>query len=77
MLIYGFPPVLCSGDFIALNFRMFIALVLVYKFVIVGTVSNYAGVCCFTHAVFWRQEFTILQQYKSTPCFPAFMLSCL
>ena len=42
MLIYGFPPVLCSGDFIALNFRMFIALValvLVYKFIIVGTFS--------------------------------------
>ena len=38
ILIYGFSPVQCSGDIIALNLRMFIALVFIYKFVVVGTI---------------------------------------
>ena len=50
-----FPSCSAQWCFIALNFKMFIALItliLVYEFVVVGTFSNYAGVYNSTHAVF-------------------------
>ena len=58
------------------KFQNILALVLVYKFVINGTNSIYAGVCNFTHAVFWRQKFTILHQYSFLNLHPVFQLIC-
>ena len=51
---------------------MFIALVFIYKFVVVGTIFKLRGSLLFHPRRFWRQEFTVSQQSKSTPCFTRF-----
>ena len=48
---------------------MFIALVFIYKFVVVGTIFKLRGSLLFHPRRFWRQELTVSQQSKSTPCF--------